>query len=71
MPMPKGKCDRCGGETRGMTTLSFFNTQEICLACDRKERDHPLFETARNADEAACRGGNFNFEGIGLPPELE
>lgn len=70
MSMPRSKCDRCGEDTRGMTTVSFFNTQEICLACDKEERAHPRFEEARKADEAACRTGNFNFEGIGLPSGL-
>lgn len=70
MSMPPSKCDRCGCDTNGITVMSFFNTQEICRPCNRKERAHPRFEEARKADEAACRAGNFNFEGIGLPSDL-
>lgn len=69
-PMPPDRCDRCDRPTEGMTTMSFFNTEQICLACDGLERAHPRFDEARKADEAAIRQGNFNFEGIGLPPDL-
>lgn len=62
-------CDRCGQEAAG-TTMSYFNLETICLDCDRKERAHPLFEAARQAEEEALRRGDLNFPGIGLPPDL-
>jgi len=49
--------------------MSFFNTQEICINCKQSERQHPDFEKARRAEEAACREGNYNFPGIGWPGE--
>ncbi len=58
-------CERCGVYTN-VTIMSWFNTQTICLFCSDNERMRPDFDEAREADEAACRAGNFNFEGIGL-----
>jgi hypothetical protein len=62
-------CQRCGKETLSYT-MSFFNTQEICPECTERERAHPEFERAREAELEACRGGNLNFPGIGLPADL-
>jgi hypothetical protein len=47
-----------------------FNREDICLDCKEKETKHPLYEKAREADEAQMRKGNFNFEGIGRPADL-
>lgn len=69
-PMPRDTCGRCGLPTDGMTVMSFFNTDQICLVCSHKERAHPKFDEARQADEAAMRQSNFNFKGIGLPSGL-
>lgn len=63
------RCERCGQETT-VTTGSYFNTDQICTACDDAERAHPRFEEARQAEEAACRAGDYNFPGIGLPSDL-
>jgi hypothetical protein len=51
-------------------TGSYFNTQRICADCSRREREHPQFEEARAAEEAAVRGGDFSFIGIGKPADL-
>lgn len=65
------KCDRCGEETLG-TTGSYFNTETICLdKCAPAERAHSKFNEARRIETEAVRNGDFNFPGIGLPPELE
>jgi hypothetical protein len=63
-------CERCGRETRSFS-MSYFNTDEICPECEDKERAHPLFEEARAAEHAACKQGNYNFPGIGLPDDLK
>lgn len=62
-------CDRCHQKTHG-TTMSFFNTEIICMKCSAKEREHPKFKEARDAEEAAVKAGNTNFRGIGKPPDL-
>lgn len=64
-----GKCDRCGCSTRTFT-MSFFNTQHICKACEARERKHPLYENAVKAERDEIAKGNRNFEGIGLPRDL-
>lgn len=60
----KQRCDRCGQETLA-TIMSMFNTQTICMECKEAEKKDPRYQEARAADEAAIRGGNFNFPGIG------
>lgn len=63
-------CDRCGQETGAFTT-SYFNTQTICVErCVPAERAHPDFERARDVELAAVERGDYNFPGIGCPPEL-
>jgi hypothetical protein len=64
-----GTCERCGEHT-GTTTVSYFNTEEICMPCRETERAHPGFAAARAAEEKAVRLGDWNFEGVGLPEEL-
>ena len=48
-------------------SMSFFNTEEICLQCKRDERQAPGFAGARAADDAAIKRGNYTFPGLGLP----
>jgi len=64
----KQKCDRCGQETLA-TIMSMFNTQTICMDCKDREEKDPRYQEARAADEAAIRGGDFNFPGIGKDPK--
>lgn len=66
--MPQA-CDRCGDETL-VTTMSYFNTEVICMNCDKRERRHPGFKTAREAEEKAVRAGDYNFPGVGKPDDL-
>lgn len=63
------KCDRCGKDTMSFTS-SMFNTETICMDCEKREKEHPLYEKARRREAEEVRKGNFNFQGIGLPPEL-
>lgn len=57
------RCERCGRETLA-TIMSMFNTQTICMDCKTEEEKEPGYQQARNAEEAAIRGGDFNFPGI-------
>ena len=50
--------------------MSVFNTQMICEMCQQKERQHPKFQEARQADQDAISKGDYNFPGIGLPEDL-
>ena len=45
--------------------MSYFDTSMICMDCDEKERKHPRFKKAHDAEMNACKGGNYNFKGIG------
>lgn len=59
-----GHCQRCGKKTN-VHIMSMFNTQLICLKCEEKEREHPRYKAACDAEIAACQKGDFNFPGIG------
>jgi hypothetical protein len=63
------RCERCGKEMRTCIT-SMFDLKQICMDCKKHERNHPDYQRAVEADEAAIRGGNYNFAGIGLPDDL-
>jgi hypothetical protein len=39
----------------------------ICMDCYDKERERDDYEEAKDADVAAIKSGNYNFEGIGEP----
>lgn len=64
------KCERCHQETVAWQ-MSWFNTQEICMACREKEKAHPLYPEAKAAILAEEAKGNRNYEGIGLPDDLK
>jgi hypothetical protein len=63
------KCDRCGKDTISVI-CSMFNTEDICDECQIKEKAHPKYKRARQAEENAVKAGNFNFIGIGKPSDL-
>lgn len=62
-------CQRCGKKT-WVTTMSYFNCQIICPACEDKEQQHPDYALAKAMEHDAVRAGNFNFPGIGKPRNL-
>lgn len=62
-------CARCG-QAMAASIVSRFNTDVICLSCEAKEKQHPGYRDAVNAEEVALRSGNRNFPGIGKPNDL-
>ena len=62
-------CDRCN-ELATSLTMSWFNTEMICEACDIKEHNHSDFERARKAEFEENVNGNYNFPGVGKPSDL-
>jgi len=63
------ECKRCGKD-KGAFTMSRFNTDRICMDCQEKEKAHPDYPKAVEAELAQCKQGNYNFEGIGKPADL-
>lgn len=63
-------CERCGSTQISVYTMSYFNTEMICMACQRKERGHPMYQEAVSAENAAVALGDLNYAGIGLPEDL-
>ena len=50
--------------------MSMFNEEHICMECKEKERRHPDYQRARDAEHEAVKNGNMNFSGIGKPADL-
>lgn len=63
------ECCRCH-EPLEAFTMSRFNTDEICIPCLEREQKHPKYQEAYDAELKACQNGNYNFLGIGCPPDL-
>jgi hypothetical protein len=59
------KCQRCHNDTHGVTTMSMFNEDIICMDCKEQEKKHPDYEKAVNSDIEEIKKGNYNFKGIG------
>ena len=57
-------CSRCGKHARTYK-MSWFNTQMICLACQKVEEKDPRYKDAKEAERQAVMNGNYNFKGIG------
>ena len=57
-------CDRCGKSLKGGRIMSMLNTECICIECSEKERKHPDYEKARNAEHERIKNDisipNFN-----------
>lgn len=62
-------CDRCHDQTT-ISTCSMFNLDQICMNCLNREQQHPRYPEAKAAEERAVKAGNYNYIGIGCPPEL-
>jgi hypothetical protein len=50
--------------------MSRFNTQDLCMKCLEKEKKHPKYKEAAEAELRAVQAGNYNFPGIGKPADL-
>jgi hypothetical protein len=55
-------CERCGSD--GITTMSIFNTQTICLKCKELEKKDPDYDAAVKAERDAVSRGDYNFPGV-------
>ena len=63
------RCDRCY-EDAPVSIMSRFNTDTLCPECEVKEKAHPDYQRARDAEHQAVVNGNYNFPGIGKPRDL-
>ncbi len=57
-------CDRCGKSLKDGRIMSMLNTECICMECSEKERKHPDYEKARNAEHERIKKENYNFKGL-------
>jgi len=59
------RCDRCG-KTNACLSMSWFNTDMICIACSEKEKEREDYKEAKEKENAEVKKGNYNYEGKGL-----
>jgi len=50
--------------------MSIFNVQMICPRCEKREKAHPQYASAKETEMQEVRKGNYNFPGVGLPADL-
>jgi hypothetical protein len=50
--------------------MSRFNTDIICTKCEEKEKAHPRYKEAWEAELREVQAGNYNYPGIGKPEDL-
>lgn len=64
-------CERCGADLSKVSSImSKFNQDTICSDCKARERAHPGYKAADEAEVASVRAGEHNFPGVGCPPVL-
>lgn len=59
-------CERCT-QPASVHSVSWFNTQDICLDCQNEEEAHPDIAYAKDQENKAVLGGDNNFPGVGWP----
>jgi len=57
-------CDRCGKSLSSGRIMSMLNKDCICMECHRKEKDHPRYKEAQDAEMAEVKKGNYNYTGV-------
>lgn len=62
-------CPRCN-RSMVVSIMSRFNTDVICLDCEERERRHPDYQNAAEAEAKAVLQGDRNYAGIGKPQDL-
>lgn len=63
-------CPWCG-DVSNVTIMSKFCTDIICIHCKDIEKQHPRYKEACDIERQACLNGDYNFEGIGKPNDIQ
>lgn len=71
MSMYRENCDRCHQPTNGVTIMSMYNEDIICIPCKGREKERSDYNKAVQADIEEIKKGNYNYEGIGYNDERE
>lgn len=61
--MHRQVCDRCKQPTGGVTTMSMFNEDVICMKCKDDEKNDPEYQAAVEAEREEISKGNMNYKG--------
>lgn len=57
------KCGRCG-KVSDTLKMSMLNTDYCCSECIAKEKKHPRYQEAVEAERAEVLNGNYNYPGL-------
>ena len=63
--MRRENCDSCHKPTKGVTIMSMFNQEVICIDCKKAEKGEANYKEAVDADHKAIKNGDYNSPGIG------
>lgn len=69
--MHRENCERCHQPTNGVTIMSMYNEDVICMSCKENEKKKDDYKKAVDADIAEIKKGNYNFKGIGYKDTYE
>ena len=61
-------CDRCNKELHSFT-MSWFNTDNICMDCSKIENNHPDVKFAKEIEGRYVKARDMKYPGIGWPGE--
>ena len=61
--MENNGCERCLKETN-TTSMSWLNTEMLCMECKEEEKKHPQYEEAKKLELENVRNGNYNYPGL-------
>lgn len=56
-------CERCGKKSLALS-MSMLNTDIICSNCKEKEKKHPRYQEAKEAERKEILAGNYNYPGL-------
>lgn len=56
-------CDRCEKEISSHK-MSWFNRENICLDCQEIEKEHPLYQRAKELENEEVKRGNYDYPGM-------
>lgn len=59
----KHKCDRCREKTLSFQ-MSKLNKDMLCMKCTEKEKSHPRYKEAVEAEHQAVVNGDYNYPGL-------
>ena len=64
-------CHRCGQSLASGWKMSMLNTDYLCGTCIEREKKHPRYREAQEAERQEVLRGNFDYQGLLSDQEIE